>query len=97
MFARCSFATVTTIAHPAIGGGLVIVIAVTRVLVMVAGMIVIVALARMLKDLVFAVDVRITRASMMKCAPQNRVQQHRCDGEKLARGVHVENPCTCVI
>lgn len=35
---------------------------------------------------------RITRAGTMKTAPENRVQQHRRDGEKLACEVHAENP-----
>jgi hypothetical protein len=41
--------------------------------------------------------VRITRASMMEAAPEYRVQQHRCDGDNPARGVHVLNPSVVVI
>ena len=101
MFTRCALATITTMAHPAVCSDLVLenflVVTVTCMIVVVARVIVIVAGARILNMLVVAMDVRITRASMMQTAPENRVQQDRCDGEKLERGVHVEKPYMYVI
>lgn len=97
MLARSFLATVATTAQPATNGDLVIVVAITRMIVVAASMIVVVTRVCFLNLLMLTVNVRITRASMMKTAPEDRVQQHRCDGEKLARGVHVENPCTCVL
>ncbi len=99
MFTRWSLATIKNMAGPAVCGDLVLVnflvVAVTCMIVMVAR--VIVADARILRMLVVALDVRITGATMIETAPENRVQQHRCDSEELARRVHLEKPCMYVI
>ncbi|PAY15868.1 hypothetical protein CKO51_29705 [Rhodopirellula sp. SM50] len=43
--------------------------------------------------LVRPVNVPRIGAGVMERAPENRVQQHRCDGEKSVRGVHARDPC----
>ncbi len=59
----------------------------------VAVAVVIIARFRLHDPLVLPVNVRRIGANVMETAPENRVQQHRCDGDKSARGVHVGIPC----
>ena len=61
--------------------------------VAVAVAVVIIARFRLHDPLVLPVNVRRIGANVMETAPENRVQQHRCDGDKSARGVHVGIPC----
>ena len=67
-------------------------VVVAAVIVMMARVIVIarVGIFDICDMLMFAVLMRLTRASMMKTAPEYRVQQHRCDGKKFARGGHAD-------
>jgi hypothetical protein len=38
--------------------------------------------------LIFPVRMKLTRAKMMQIAPENGVQQHRRNGQKVARDTH---------
>lgn len=87
----------TTVAQPAFCSNLVNIsiptVVVTGIMVMMTN-VSLTARASMLDiraRLVFSVLARLTGASMMQTAPENRVQQHRRGGKKFARVRHAES------
>ena len=69
------------------------IVVMTAVIVMITGVIVIarVDIFELCDLLICRVPMRLTRASMMETAPEYRVQQHRCDGKKVARSGHADD------
>jgi hypothetical protein len=69
-------------------------VVVTAVIVMMAGVIVVarVGIVNLCNVPMLPVLMRLARAraSMMETAPEYRVQQHYCNGDKFARGDHAE-------
>lgn len=96
MFTGCVFAAVATVADRNFRNDIILVgmliVAMTAIIVLMATVVVIVvARADIFDDCgvyVLTVIMRLTRASMMKTAPEKRVQQHRSNSNEFVRDVH---------